>query len=143
MTTRRPDRVGRPRLSRSYSLTTVTAGPLAVRVQTRRRARTVSVAHTPSAVRPTLRWNSASATAVAGPKIPSTRPGSKPRRPSSRCSSATSSPRAYVEPRLSVRSPSSQLASTNVCQVTSSHTPLAGSPLAVWNAVTAAWVPSQ
>ena len=42
---------------------------------------------------PLLRWKSASATAVSGPKMPSTRPASKPRRPSRAWSSATSSPR--------------------------------------------------
>ncbi len=40
-----------------------------------------------------VRWNSVSARAVEGPKMPSTRPGSNPSIPSRRCSSATSSPR--------------------------------------------------
>jgi len=69
-----------------------------------------------------------SALAVSGPRIPSTRPGSKPRRPSRRWSSATSSPRRLGRRRWSGRSPSTQLASTSACHVTSSHTPSAVRP---------------
>ena len=46
----------------------------------------------PSVIRPTLRWNSAIATCVLSPNIPSTPPGSNPSPLSRRCTSATSSP---------------------------------------------------
>jgi hypothetical protein len=48
----------------------------------------------PSTGRPTLRWKSPSAIDVWSPKMPSTRPVSKPRALRRCCSSATSSPRS-------------------------------------------------
>ena len=81
------------------------------------KVRTVSGPHTPSGAVPQFDWNSSSARAVLGPRMPSTRPQSKPSRPSRDCSSATSSPRRFGEVRNSSRSPSFQLASTSAVQV--------------------------
>ena len=60
---------------------------------------TVSGPQTPSVGSPTLRWNSTTAWAVAGPKNPSTRPASNPSSPRRPWRSATSSPAASAPAR--------------------------------------------
>ena len=99
------------------------------RARTRRRAPCRSSTGSPPAPAPCV-----------GPRMPSTRPQSKPSRPSRDCSSATSSPRRFGEVRNSSRSPSFQLASTRAVQVCSSQRPSQRRPRPVWKARTAASV---
>ena len=72
---------------------------------TRDRARSVSGPYTASALSPQFDWKSASARAVSGPKMPSTRPQSNPRRAKLDWRSTTSSPRMFGEVSSSRRSP--------------------------------------
>ena len=109
-------------------------GPVPVRAPLISSARTVAGPHTPSASTPQLRWKSSSARAVAGPKIPSTRPQSKPSRPSGDCSPPTSSPRRFGATRRSGRSPSFHVASTRASHVCSSQRPWSCRPRWRWKA---------
>ena len=87
--------------------------------------------------RPMLRWNSASATWVLSPKIPSTPPGSNPSPLSRAGRSATSSPCSIGLRRYRSRSPRRKPASTRLDQVCSPQTPSVRRPRWDWNACTA------
>ena len=130
----------RPRSSCSSSRMVATPGPVPVRAPLISSARTVAEPQTPSTSSPQLRWKSSRARAVAGPKMPSTRPQSNPRRPSSVCSVPTSSPRWNGAISRSGRSPSRHDASTSASQVGSSQSPWAWRPRCSWNARTASCV---
>ncbi len=108
---------------------------------TRRSSLRVSAPRIASTGSPRLRWKSASAIAVLRPKMPSTRPVSKPRAERRRCRSATSSPRSIARRWYKNRSPSLNPASTNAAQVWGPHVPSTRRPLRCWKASTAARVP--
>ena len=129
----------RCRATRSSRIAAI-PGPLPVRELMTVSALDVVVPHTPSTSRPQLRWKSSRARAVSGPKIPSTRPQSNPRRPSIDCRAPTSSPRRLGAASRSGRSPSRHDASTRASQVTSSQAPWSCRPRPRWKARTASRV---
>ena len=133
----RPASVGGPWRSCSRSRTVETSSGCWWRACTRRSSRSVVGPTIPSTGRPALRWNSARAAEVASPKIPSTRPGSKPRAPRRCWSSATSSPRSIGVRRYRKRSPRRKPASTRVSQVWRPQIPSTRRPRRCWKASTA------
>ena len=89
---------------------------------------------------PASRWNCRSAASVSGPRMPSSRPASKPSALSRRWSTPTSSPRSIGRRRYSSRSPRRKELSTNAPQVSGPQMPSTRSPRASWNARTASSV---
>ena len=102
----------------------------------------MSFPHTPSLGSPEFLWKSQSARMVSGPKIPSTRPQSKPRRVRLPWRSTTSSPRRFGAVNWRRRSPRRQPASTSADQVAASHSPVSERCRERWNSATAAVVDS-